>query len=354
MVTKKIGILTGGGDCPGLNAVIRGVVYAGTKKHNMEFVGLKYGWKGLLEKETRPLSLDDVRDILPVGGTILRTSRTNPTSDEEEMAMAVQNYHDLGLDHLVVIGGEDTMGAGYKLWKFDNSFKIVGVPKTIDNDLWGTDVTFGFDTAINIAMDGIDRIHTTARSHNRVIVVELMGRHAGWIALEAGLAGSADIILLPEEAFDIEEDLCKPLQKLKEQGREYAIVVVSEGAKLKVDHDQNGSLFLQDVDRDEFGHVRLGGISKILSDEIEDRVEWESRNVVFGHLQRGGPPSAFDRFLSLRFGVAAADAAAKGESGVMIALKGTEVKPINMTDEIKQIRRVPEDLIEFAKLFYGR
>ncbi len=348
---KKVGILTGGGDCPGLNAVIRGIVYSGTLEHDMEIIGLRYGWKGLLDKDTQPLGIEDVRDVMSEGGTILRTSRTNPTSDEAEMTQAVANFHDIGLDTLIAIGGEDTLGAGYKLWRFDNSFKIVGVPKTIDNDLWGTDVTFGFDTAINIAMEGIDRLHTTAKSHNRVMVIELMGRHAGWIALEAGLAGSADVILLPEVPFDIEEDICNPLHKLKEKGREYAIVIVSEGAKLKVEHDADGSLFLQDVDRDEFGHVRLGGISKILSDEIEERVDWESRNVVFGHLQRGGPPSAFDRFLSLRYGVAAADAVAEGLSGVMISLEGTEVKPVKMTDEIKQIRRVPEDLIRFARLF---
>lgn len=348
---RKVGILTGGGDCPGLNAVIRGVVYSGTFEHDLEIIGLRYGWKGLLDKDIQPLGIDDVRDVMSEGGTILRTSRTNPTSDEAEMKQAVANFHDIGLDTLIVIGGEDTLGAGYRLWRFDNSFKIVGVPKTIDNDLWGTDVTFGFDTALNIAMKGIDRLHTTAKSHNRVMVIEVMGRHAGWIALEAGLAGSADIILLPEVPFDIEEDLCKPLQNLKEKGREYAIVIVSEGAKLKVENDADGSLFLQDVDRDEFGHVRLGGISKILSDEIEERVNWESRNVVFGHLQRGGPPTAFDRFLSLRYGVAAADTVAEGLSGVMISLEGTEVKAVKMTDEIKQIRRVPEDLIRFARLF---
>lgn len=353
-MTKKVGILTGGGDCPGLNAVIRGAVYAGVIEHDMEFVGLKYGWRGLLEKDTRPLTLDDVRGILPEGGTILRTSRTNPTSDDEEMAQAVGNFHDLGLDHLIAIGGEDTLGAAYKLWRFDDSFKIVGVPKTIDNDLWGTDVTFGFDTAINTVVEGIDKIHTTARSHNRVIVVEVMGRHAGWIALEAGLASSADIILLPEEPFDIDHDLCDPLKKLKEQGREYAIVVVSEGAKLKVEHDRDGSLFLQDVDRDEFGHVRLGGIGKILSDEIEDRIGWESRDVVFGHLQRGGPPSAFDRYVSLRFGVTAANAVADGKSGVMVALNGTEVETIEISDEIKKIKRVPEELIRLSKLFTGK
>jgi len=353
-VSKKVGILTGGGDCPGLNAVIRGAVYAGIIEHDMEFVGLKYGWRGLLEKDTRPLTLDDVRGILPEGGTILRTSRTNPTSDDDEMTQAVGNFHDLGLDHLIAIGGEDTLGAAYKLWRFDNSFKVVGVPKTIDNDLWGTDVTFGFDTAINIVVEGIDKIHTTARSHNRVLVVEVMGRHAGWIALEAGLAGSADIILMPEDPFDIDVDLCDPLRKLKEAGREYAIVVVSEGAKLKVEHDRDGSLFLQDVDRDEFGHVRLGGIGKILSDEIEDRIGWESRDVVFGHLQRGGAPSAFDRYVSLRFGVTAANAVAEGKSGVMVALNGTEVETIEMSDEIKKIKRVPEELIRLSKLFTGK
>jgi len=350
-LTKKVGILTGGGDCPGLNAVIRGAVFRGLLNYDFEFVGLKYGWKGLLEKDVFPLGIEDVRDILAEGGTMLRTSRTNPRKVEGGLENAYKKYKELKLDGIIVIGGEDTIGAAYDIWKFNNNFKMVGVPKTIDNDLWGTDITFGFDTAINRAMESIDNLHTTARSHNRVMVVELMGRHAGWITLEAGLAGNADIVLLPEEPFDIEEDLCEPLKKLKESGREYAIVAVSEGAKLKVDEDKDGSLILQEADRDEFGHVRLGGIGKALSDEIENRVDWESRHVVLGHLQRGGSPSAFDRFLSTRYGVAAADAIAQDKSGVMIALKGNEVKPVKMTDDIKKIRKVPEDYIEMTRLF---
>jgi 6-phosphofructokinase 1 len=350
-MSKKVGILTGGGDCPGLNGVIRGAVYSGILKHDMEFVGLKFGWRGLLEKITQPLDLKDVRDILPIGGTILKTSRTNPTSDDAEARQAIANFHELGLDALIVIGGEDTLGAAFKLWQLDNSFAVVGVPKTIDNDLTGTDVTFGFDTAINRASEAIDRLHTTARSHNRVIVVEIMGRHAGWITIEAGLAGSADIILVPEEPFDLDKDLFDPLVKLRDSGREYAIVAVSEGAKLVVENDVDGSYFLQDAERDEFGHIRLGGIGKILADEIEDKIEWESRYVVLGHLQRGGSPSALDRILSTRYGVAAANAIAEGKSGVMVALRGTEIVQIEMTDEIKKIKRVSESLLEIKDLF---
>ena len=347
----KVGILTGGGDCPGLNGVIRGAVYRGILNHDMEFVGLKFGWRGLLEMMYRPLGLDDVREILPVGGTILRTSRTNPTKTEEDARIALANFHELGLDALIAIGGEDTLGAAYRLWQMDDSFAVVGVPKTIDNDLSGTDITFGFDTAINIATEAIDRLRTTARSHNRVIVVELMGRNAGWITMEAGLAGSADIILVPEKPFDLDKDLLEPLKELHEAGREYAIVAVSEGAKIEVDEDVDGSLFFQDAERDEFGHIRLGGIGKILSNEIEERIDWESRHVVLGHLQRGGAPTAFDRVLSTRFGIAAADAVAEGKSGVMVSLRGTDVIAVDMTDEIKDIRRLSQNWLDIKDLF---
>jgi len=348
---RKIGILTGGGDCPGLNAVIRAAVYCGIKEHGFEFLGIMFGWKGLLEKNVKPLGIEDVRKIAPIGGTILRTSRTNPTKTEDNIKKIIENFHALELDTLIAIGGEDTLGAAYKLWRKDKSFKIVGVPKTIDNDLTGTDVTFGFDTAINIATEAIDHLHTTAESHNRVMVVELMGRHAGWITMESGLAGSADIILIPEVPFDMEADVCEPLRKLRAEGREYAIIAVSEGAKLKVDSDFDGSLILQDAERDEFGHVRLGGIGKALADEIERRIGWESRYVVLGHLQRGGSPSTFDRVLSTRYGIAAADAVAENLSGVMIALRGNKIAPIEMTEEIKKIKEVPDDWIRIARLF---
>ncbi|MCK5833427.1 ATP-dependent 6-phosphofructokinase [bacterium] len=350
-MNKKIGILTGGGDCPGLNGVIRGAVYSGIRNHDMEFVGLKFGWKGLLEKITQPLSIKDVSNILPIGGTILRTSRTNPASNEAEARMAIDNFHKLGLDAIIAIGGEDTLGAAYSLWKLDNSFNVVGVPKTIDNDLTGTDVTFGFDTALNIATEAIDRLHTTAQSHNRVIVVEIMGRHAGWITMESGLAGSADIILVPEIPFDLDKDLFEPLKKMREDGKEYAIIAVSEGAKLEIENDVDGSLFIGDAERDEFGHIHLGGIGKILADEIEDKIDWESRHVVLGHLQRGGNPSAFDRVLSTRFGVAATNAIAENKSGVMVALRGTDIVTIKMTDEIKKIKKVFNSLLDIKDLF---
>ncbi len=346
-MARKIGILTGGGDCPGLNAVIRGAVWKGIKKYGFEMYGIENGWKGLVEGRSRKLELEDVRDIISKGGTIIGTSRTNPAKSEDILKKAMENYRKMDLSALIVIGGDDTNTGGYHLSKAGAN--VVGVPKTIDNDLSGTDVTFGFDTAINIATDAIDRIRSTAESHERVFVVELMGRHAGWITLEAGIASGADIILLPEKPFSL-DNLMLRLKRLRHEGRKYAIIAVSEGARLEISKD-TGSLVFQDLDKDEYGHVRLGGIAKKLSDEIEDEIGWESRHVVLGHLQRGGNPTAFDIFLSTRFGIAAIDEVAKENYGVVVCLRGTEIEPMTLDDKLLAQKLVRDKYIELSELF---
>ena len=293
----RVGVLTGGGDCPGLNAVIRAVVRRGVKEYDYEFVGFRDGWKGPLEGLTTPLGLDNVRGILPRGGTILGSSRTNPFKIEGGVERIKDNLAAAGVDALVAIGGEDTLGVATKL--ADLGVNVVGVPKTIDNDLNATDFTFGFDTAVNIATEAIDRLHTTAESHHRVLVVEVMGRHAGWIALHAGIAGGANVVLIPEQPFDIDK-VCEFVEdRFKSQFA--PIVVVSEGA-----HPADGSgMTLASGEVDAFGHVRLGGIGDRLAAEIEQRTGKESRAVVLGHVQRGGTPTAFDRWLATRFGLQA-------------------------------------------------
>ncbi len=259
----------------------------------------------------------------------------------------MENYHKEGFDAIIAIGGDDTIGGGFAMSQ--QGLNIVGVPKTIDNDLSGTDVTFGFDTAINIATEALDRLHTTARSHGRVMVVELMGRHAGWITLEAGIAGAADIILIPEEPFKL-DDFLNRLKKLRENGKNYAIVAVAEGARLAVTSG-NGSLVFQDLDKDEFGHVRLGGIAQKLADEIQDELDWEARSVVLGHLQRGGNPTAFDRFLSTRFGAAAVDQVALGNYGTVVCLNGRKIIAMPLDEKVLAQKLVPDELIELSKLF---
>ena len=293
---KKIGVLTGGGDCPGLNPVIRAVVRKALNE-GFETTGIRSGWKGLRDNETMPLDVRAVSGILPKGGTILGTSRTNPYKTEGDVRKVKENYKGLGLYALIAIGGEDTLGVAAKLCK--EGLNIVGVPKTIDNDLSNTDYTFGFDTAINIVTEAIDRLHTTAESHNRVMVIETMGRHAGWIATEAGIAGGADVILIPEIPIDIGE-VCNLLKKRHERGKNFSIVVVAEGAQFK-----EGDIVKQEEKLDAFGHVRLGGIGQVLADLIEKKTGFETRVTVLGHLQRGGTPSAFDRVLGTRFGVEA-------------------------------------------------
>ncbi|GAA4694442.1 6-phosphofructokinase [Nocardioides nanhaiensis] len=341
----RVGVLTGGGDCPGLNAVIRAVVRKGVQEHGFEFVGFRDGWKGPLEGLTMPLGVKECRGILPRGGTILGSSRTNPFKLENGVEQIKENLAAAGVDALVAIGGEDTLGVATKL--ADLGVDVVGVPKTIDNDLSGTDFTFGFDTAVNIATEAIDRLHTTAESHHRVLVVEVMGRHAGWIALHAGIAGGASAVLIPEQPFDIEK-VCAHVETRFES--EYApIIVVSEGA-VPVD---GGDMTLVSGEKDAFGHVRLGGIGDRLASEIEQRTGKEARAVVLGHVQRGGTPTAFDRWLATRFGLQAVDAVADGEFGTMMALRGTKIVRVPLSEGTAELKVVsPEEYAE-AQVFFG-
>lgn len=341
----KIGVLTGGGDCPGLNAVIRGVVRKGAKEFDDEFVGFRDGWRGPLEDDTMPLGVDEVRGILPRGGTILGSSRTNPLAIDNGVERIKDNLAKRGCDALIAIGGEDTLGVATTLAGL--GVNVVGVPKTIDNDLSGTDFTFGFDTAVNIATEAIDRLHTTAESHHRVLVVEVMGRHAGWIALHSGLAGGANVILIPERPFDIDK-VCAQVES--RFATHYApIIVVSEGA---VPAD-GGSMALVSGEKDAFGHVRLGGIGERLASEIESRTGKESRAVVLGHVQRGGSPTAFDRWLATRFGLHAIAAVHDGDFGTMMALRGTEIVRVPLSEGTSELKVVRPDLYEEAEVLFG-
>jgi ATP-dependent phosphofructokinase / diphosphate-dependent phosphofructokinase len=341
----RVGVLTGGGDCPGLNAVIRAVVRKGVRVHEFEFVGYRNGWKGPLEGHTMELGIKQCRGILPRGGTILGSSRTNPFKVEGGVEQITANLERDGVDALIAIGGEDTLGVATKLAEL--GVNVVGVPKTIDNDLSGTDFTFGFDTAVNIATEAIDRLHTTAESHERVLVVEVMGRHAGWIALHSGIAGGASMVLIPEMPFDIDE-VCALVERRFET-RYAPIVVVSEGAVPK----EGGEMTLQSGEKDSFGHVRLGGIGDRLAREIEDRTGKEARAVVLGHIQRGGTPTAFDRWLATRFGLQAADAVADGDFGTMMALRGKDIARVPLSEGTGQLKVVsPEEYAE-AEVFFG-
>ncbi len=337
----KIGILTGGGDCPGLNAVIRAIVRKGVFHYNDEFVGFMEGWRGVLENVTRPLDLEAVAGILPRGGTILRTSRTNPVKKERGLERCIENLNKNGVEAMIVLGGDDTQSVSQKL--FERGVKVVAVPKTIDNDLSGTDLCFGFDTAVSIATEAIDRLHTTAEAHNRVIVTEVMGRDSGWIAIYSGVAGGADVILIPESPFDIDE-VAETLKRRHDRGIYFSIVVVAEGAKLA----QGAGVVTGSAKTDEFGHVRLGGIGNTLAAEIERRTGFETRAVVLGHIQRGGSPTAFDRMLATRYGVGAIDLVHKGSFGCMVALKGTEIGSVPITDAIAKTRCVTQELIDVA------
>ncbi|HXS48305.1 MAG TPA: 6-phosphofructokinase [Solirubrobacterales bacterium] len=341
----RIGVLTGGGDCPGLNAVIRAIVRKGVEHLDHEFVGYRDGWHGPLARDSRALGVPEVRGILPRGGTILGASRTNPFKDEGEAERLVRNLAEDGVEGLIAIGGEDTLGAAARLHG-EHGVPIVGVPKTIDNDLGATDYTFGFDTAVNIAMEAIDRLHTTADSHHRVLIVEVMGRHAGWIAFHAGLAGGANVILIPEQPFDLER-VCELVGRRLE-ARFAPIVVVSEGAQ-----PQGGMPEVQDQGLDAFGHVRLGGIAHWLEREIERRTGKETRSTVLGHVQRGGTPTAFDRVLATRFGLHAIDAADAGEWGKMTALRGTDIQLVQLTEATDELKTVPRALYEEAEVFFG-
>jgi len=341
----KVGVLTGGGDCPGLNAVIRAVVRKGVNVHGFEFVGYRDGWKGPLDGLTMNLGIKECRGILPRGGTILGSSRTNPFKIDGGVERIQENLAAEGVDALVAIGGEDTLGVATKL--ADLGVNVVGVPKTIDNDLSGTDFTFGFDTAVNIATEAIDRLHTTAESHHRVLVVEVMGRHAGWIALHAGIAGGASTVLIPENPFDIDA-VCEHVKKRFET--QYApIIVVSEGA---VPRD-GGGMTLVSLERDAFGHVRLGGIGDRLANEIEERTGAEARAVVLGHIQRGGTPTAFDRWLATRFGLHAIDAVADGDFGTMVALRGANIERVKLVEGTGELKLVSPAEYAEAEVFFG-
>ena len=341
----RVAMLTGGGDCPGLNAVIRGAVRRGVKEYGFEFVGFRDGWKGPLENYTMPLGVPEVRGILPRGGTILGSSRTNPFKVDGGVEKIKENLSANGIDALIAIGGEDTLGVATKL--ADLGVNVVGVPKTIDNDLSGTDFTFGFDTAVNIATEAIDRLHTTAESHHRALVVEVMGRHAGWIALHSGLAGGANVILIPEQQFDIAK-VCAYVESRFESG--YApLIVAAEGAVPM----EGGDMTLQTGEIDAFGHVRLGGIGERLAEEIEKRTGRETRSVVLGHVQRGGTPTAFDRWLATRYGLHAIAAVKDGDFGTMMALRGKDIVRVPLIEGTGVLKVVsPEEYAE-AEVFFG-
>jgi 6-phosphofructokinase 1 len=340
----RIGVLTGGGDCPGLNAVIRAIVRKGVGEYGHEFLGYRDGWRGPLQRDSRPLGVPEVRGILPRGGTILGSSRTNPFKEDGGAEAIAQSLEADGVEGLIAIGGEDTLGAASQL--HERGVNLVGVPKTIDNDLSATDYTFGFDTAVNIAMAAIDRLHTTAESHKRTLICEVMGRHAGWIAFHAGIAGGANVILIPEVEFDLDR-VCDYIERRFES--EYSpIVVVAEGAIPK-----GGMPEPDGAPTDAFGHVRLGGIANWLEGEIERRTGHEARATVLGHVQRGGTPTAFDRVLATRFGLHAIDAAHQGQWGKMTALRSTDIELVDLAEATAELKTVPESLYREAEVFFG-
>ncbi len=339
-----VGILTGGGDCPGLNAVIRAVVQKVANAQGT-CLGLLEGWRGLVEENTRPLSVRDTDGIIARGGTILGSSRTNPYKRPADVARAVDHFHKLGLTCLVAIGGDDTLGVASRLFT-DKGLPMVGVPKTIDNDLSATDFTFGFDTAINIVMEAVDRLRTTAESHRRIMVVETMGRHAGWIACLSGIAVAADYILIPEVPVDLDH-MCTVLRRRREEGKPYGLVVVSEGAQLP-----ESGLVTSDAYVDEFGHVKLGGIAEVVADLIEQRTGIETRHVTLGHLQRGGSPSAYDRVLATRFGIKAAELVLEGQYGQMAALRGNDVVAVPLTEAVAATKRLDMRYYDEAREFF--
>jgi ATP-dependent phosphofructokinase / diphosphate-dependent phosphofructokinase len=340
----RIGVLTGGGDCPGLNAVIRAIVRKGVGEYDHEFLGYRDGWRGPLERDSRPLGVPEVRGILPRGGTILGSSRTNPFKEDGGAERIAESLKADGVDGLIAIGGEDTLGAATQL--YERGVNVVGVPKTIDNDLAATDYTFGFDTAVNIAMSAIDRLHTTAESHRRTLICEVMGRHAGWIAFHAGLAGGANVILIPEVEFDLDRVSDYIMRRFESQ---YSpIVVVAEGAIPKGGLPQG-----EGAPTDAFGHVRLGGIAHWLESEIAKRTGNEARATVLGHVQRGGTPTAFDRVLATRFGLHAIDAAHEGQWGKMTALRSTNIELVDLSEATAELKTVPESLYREAEVFFG-
>jgi ATP-dependent phosphofructokinase / diphosphate-dependent phosphofructokinase len=341
----RIGVLTGGGDCPGLNAVIRAIVRKGIDRYGHSIVGYRDGWRGPLENSFGELTIESTRGILPRGGTILGSSRTNPFKRDDGPDRIRENMASIHLDGLIAIGGEDTLGAAHRLSEL--GVNVIGVPKTIDNDLGATDMTFGFDTAVQVATEAIDRLHTTAESHDRIMIVEVMGRHAGWIALYSGLAGGADVILIPERPFDIEE-VCHLIQRRHARGRYFSIVVAAEGAT-----PAEGTLEVMSTGKDEFGHERLGGIGYLLEKEIGERTGFEARATVLGHIQRGGTPTAFDRVLATRLGVAAIDAASEGRWAMMPSLRSMKIELVPLAQAIAELKTVPPEEYEAAETFFG-
>jgi ATP-dependent phosphofructokinase / diphosphate-dependent phosphofructokinase len=341
----RVGILTGGGDCPGLNAVIRAVVRKGIREHGHSLLGFRHGWAGVMAGQTIELTLDNTSGILPRGGTMLGTSRTNPYKEEGGAERVKATLAAEGVDALIAVGGEDTLGVARRL--HEEGVPVVGVPKTIDNDLAATDFTFGFQTAVQIATDAIDRLHTTAESHNRVMVVEVMGRHAGWIACYSGMAGGADAILVPERPFDVDE-VCERIRRRHRSGRTFSIIVVAEGAVPK-----DGSAPRGEKQTDAFGHVRLGGIAVELEGQIEARTGYESRMTILGHVQRGGTPTAYDRVLATRFGVGAVDAVTDGDYGRMVALQGTEIVRVALEEALREPKLLDPDVYATAEVFFG-
>jgi ATP-dependent phosphofructokinase / diphosphate-dependent phosphofructokinase len=346
----RIGVLTGGGDCPGLNAVIRAVVRRSTDREH-EMVAVREGWKGLTDGIFAPLGRREVSGILPRGGTILGTTRTNPYKVEGGVDAVLRHFQEERLDALVAIGGEDTLGVAARL-NLEHDFPVVGVPKTIDNDLSGTDYTFGFDTAVTIATEAIDRLHTTAESHNRVMVVEVMGRHTGWIAVMSGIAGGADVILIPEQPITV-EDACRELLKRHDGGKDFSIVVVSEGYELTYESGEHRLVADTARETDQFGHVVLGGVGDALAREIEERTSFETRVTVLGHVQRGGVPTPRDRVLATRFGLKAADLADASQFGRMAALHGDAVVDVSLEEATREIKTVPPEWYEVARAFFG-
>ena len=348
-VSKRVGVLTGGGDCPGLNAVIRAVVRRSLDRGH-EVIGVRAGWRGLVEGRFEPLGPREISGLLPRGGTILGTSRTNPYKLDDGVERVLANFRKEGLDSLVAIGGEDTLGVAAKLHE-EHDVPVVGVPKTIDNDLGATDYTFGFDTAVSICTEAIDRLHTTAESHNRVMVVEVMGRHTGWIAVMSGIAGGADVILIPEQPITVEQ-ACAEIQRRHARGKDFSIVVVSEGYELTYESGLRRQI-AQEEAIDQFGHIRLGGVGHALGADIEERTGFETRVTVLGHVQRGGSPTPRDRVLATRYGLKAADLVHEGRFGLMAALHGDNIVEVSLAEATASLKTVPEDWYAVAKAFFG-
>jgi ATP-dependent phosphofructokinase / diphosphate-dependent phosphofructokinase len=349
-MAKKVGVLTGGGDCPGLNAVIRAVARRSLARGHT-IVGVREGWRGLVDGRFMELGPREISGLLPRGGTILGTTRTNPYKTDGGVEKVLENFRAQSLDALVAIGGEDTLGVASRLFA-EHDFPVVGVPKTIDNDLSATDYTFGFDTAVFIATEAIDRLHTTAESHNRVMVVEVMGRHTGWIAVMSGIAGGADVILIPEQPVTV-EDACEDLRRRHERGKDFSIVVVSEGYELTYASGEKRQVAQEAPGTDQFGHVRLGGVGEQLAREIEERTGFECRVTVLGHVQRGGSPTPRDRVLATRYGLKAADLVEEGRFGTMAALQGDDIVAVPLADAVAELKTVPPDWFEVAKAFFG-